>query len=266
MLTLFPPPPEKAEPAPARATRRLLYLPLAMLLAAGVLQLFAWRHSAIGHAAPNPWPAQFSAGLPVPPAPGVGSPKSTPAAKGPSRRELEKIRAAKTRTLESYVNSQFGVSLSYPRSYSLVEGPALSEDDNPLLYEAAADRKLLARIELPDNLYPRSDFLAAYLNLSVDPAGTPEGCRGPTGEGRSTMAKINSVAWHRVENSTTTDGTRTAWREYSVYSSALCYRAELGVVTVNDGSIPEVNQERVFARLEAVLRSIELTTPASGVH
>jgi hypothetical protein len=267
MLTLFPTPAtESPKPEPNPVPRRLQYFPVAMLVAAAVLELVAWHRSALGHAVADPLPAKFSPGLPAPlPNPAAApQPALPPEAKPLSRRELEKIHAAKARMLETYTNPQYGISLSYPRTYSLAEAEAITDDPNPLLQQRAdgsPSQQLVVRIELPDNLYPRTDFLAGYLSLSVNPALTADQCGQAIGseeEGQRSSTDINGVSWQRLQSWGTIDGTRTAWREYSAYPSAICYEVELGVVTVNDGTLTPVNEERVFNRLETVLRTLKI--------
>lgn len=268
MLTLFPTPvTESPKQEPNPTPRRLQYLPIAMLVTAGILELAARHHSAVGHAAPNPLPAKFSAGLPAPPAgpAAAQAAKPVPAVpKVPTRHEIEKARAAKARALETYSSPQFGISLSYPRTYALTEAEAIADDPNPLLQQStdgSPAQQLLARIELPDNLYPRTDFLAGYVNLSVNPALTREQCAQAPGSADASERRtleINGLTWTHVQSSGTIDATSMTWREYRAFSGSTCYEVELGVVTVNDGTITPVNQDRVFLRLENVLRTLKI--------
>jgi hypothetical protein len=266
MLTLFPTPslePKKTQPHPI--PRRLQFLPLGMLAIAAMLQLAAWHRNNVSHAAPTPSRVKLSA---VPPSPPIHPLSKVPQPSAAElAREAQKAREAKTRSLQLYTNPDYAISLSYPRSYILKESSELADEDNTLLQQrtdGSPNQKLLARIELPDNLYPRTDFLAAYLSLSVNPKLTAEQCAQSIGveeEATAITQQIDGIAFRGLQTASDAGGTHNSLREYSAFSSGACYELELGVVTLNDGSIARVSQDRVFHRLEAILRTIKITDP-----
>lgn len=266
MLTLFPTPTnEPRKPVPHPIPRRLQLLPLCMLALAALLQLAAWHRNNVSHAATSSPSAKPSAARPNPP---IQTPSVAPQ---PSAAELaqeaQKAHEAKTRSLQLYADPDYGLSLSYPRSYLLKESSEIADDPNPLLQQrtdGSPSQQLLARIELPDNLYPRTDFLAGYLNLSVNPSLTADQCAQSIGveeEGEAATLQIDGLSFRSLQTASDADGTHHSLREYSVYSGGVCYEIELGVVTLNDGTIAPVNQDRVFHRLDAILRTIKITHP-----
>jgi hypothetical protein len=251
------------QPKPTRKfSSGLVALPVSMLVVAAAVELAAWHQSATGRSARNTLPAQLSAGLPASPAPGLSSLPPALLPKTPSRSELAKARAAKARALETYTNEQFGISVSYPRSYSLLETAALEDHGSSVVEHATLPgEQVLARIELPDNLYPRTDFLAGYLSLSVNPTLSPGQCGQPGGllpEADLHPVNFAGISFKVRENAVALQGTRTAWREYATYSGSVCYEVELSVETLDDETAARVDPNRVFRRLENVLRTFKI--------
>lgn len=264
MLTLFPSPsaqPEKPEPHPA--PRRLQFLSFALIAIAAVFELLAWHRGTVGHAASlPPRPAELSASWSSPPAPlpAVGAQPSS----ADLAHEAQRAHQAKKRALQLYSNSEYAISFSYPRTYVFKEPGEVAEEANALLEQrtdGSSNQQLLARIELPDNLYPRTDFLAGYLSFSVNSTFTAEQCAQAADveeQGQTGTLLLDGLALRSFATSANAEGTHTSWREYAVSSGGICYEIELGVVTVNDGSITVVNEERVFHRLDAVLRTVKI--------
>jgi len=266
MLTLFPSQTTESEkPKPHPIPRRLQFLPLGMLAFAALLQLAAWHRNNLGHAAARPSPARLSPG-PIPPR--IQQALATPQLPAAElAQEAQKAHQAKTRPLQLYADPDYGLSLSYPRSYILRESTEIADDPNPLLQprtDGSPSQQLLARIELPDNLYPRTDFLAGYLNLIVNPSLAADQCAQSIGveeEGQPGTQLIDGIPFRSLQTSADADGTRHSLREYSAYSAGVCYEFELGVVTLNDGTIAPVNEDSVFHRLAAILRTVKITHP-----
>jgi hypothetical protein len=267
MLTLFPSPsadPQKPEPHPI--PRRLQILPLAMLAIAALLELFAWHRSNVGHAtATPPLPANLSASTSSHSAPPLAEDSRLSSAD--LAHESQKAHQAKNRAFQLYTNPSYAITFSYLRSYAFKGPSEVAEEAHALLQQrtdGSASQQLLARIELPDNLYPRTDFLAGYLSLSVNSALTADQCAQAIGveeEGEAGTLLIDGIAFHSLQTSAAAEGTHTSWREYAALSGGVCYEIELGVVTVNDGSITVVNEDRVFHRLDTILRTVKITNP-----
>jgi hypothetical protein len=266
MLTLFPSPssePEQPEPHPI--PRRLQILPLGMLTIAALLELFAWQRSNVGHAAATPpriAKLPVSSAYPAPPLAEDFRPSSADLV-----HQAQKAHHAKNRAFQLYANPTYAISFSYPRSDAFKGPSEVAEEANALLQQrtdGSPNQQLLARIELPDNLYPRTDFLAGYLSLSVNPTLTMDQCAQATGVaegGEAGTMLIDGIAFRSLQTSAAAEGTHTSWREYAAFSGGVCYEVELGVVTVNDGSITAVNEDRVFHRLDAILGTVKITNP-----
>ncbi|HET8921601.1 MAG TPA: hypothetical protein VFN26_01245 [Candidatus Acidoferrum sp.] len=267
MLTLFPSPaPEPPKPEPNPIPRRLQLLPVAMLTIAVLLNFFAWHRNNVSHADPAaPVSADQSANMPSHPGPARVEDSRPSSAE--QAHESQKVRQAKNRAFQLYTSPDYGITFSYPRSYAFKGPSEVAEEANALLQQrtdGSPDQQLLVRIELPDNVYPRTDFLAGYFSLSVNPALTAAQCSQAIGaeeEDEADTLLIDGIAFHSLQTAAGADGTHTSWREYAGSSGGVCYEIELGVVTVNDGSITPVNEERVFHRLDAILRTIKIANP-----
>jgi len=262
MLTVFPTPQEPPKkPEPHSIPRRLQFLPIGMLAVAALLELAAWHRNSVSHAAAHPSPTRPAAQpQPTPSRSTTPHPSAVELA-----REAQKAHELKTRSLQLYTNPNYSISLSYPHSFVLKESGDLADEDNPLLHQrtdGSPNQQLLARIELPDNLYPRTDFLAGYLSLSVNSTLTAEQCAQSIGveeEGDPGTSLINDTLFRSLRTASDADGTHNSLREYSAFAGGVCYEVELGVVTLNDGSITPVNHDRVFNRLDSILRTIRIT-------
>jgi len=69
-------------------------------------------------------------------------------------------------TTATYVNGNYGVSLTYPRKYSLQ--PADKQTEAPIQTSFAKPGAVeIASLDMPDGLYPETDFSSALLNVSV---------------------------------------------------------------------------------------------------
>src|SRR5258708_1569818 len=75
----------------------------------------------------------------------------------------------------TYVNATYGVSFSYPRKYSLQAGDKKSSMpvQASFLKPGAIE---VASVDMPDDLYPDTDFSSALLNVSVNPSLTADEC------------------------------------------------------------------------------------------
>jgi hypothetical protein len=235
-----------------------------MFAIAVLLQLLAWHRSHVSRAALTPAPAaKLSASAPSHPA-APPAPDSHPTS-AELARESHKVHQAKSRAFQLYANPDYAISFSYPRTYAFKTPAEIAEEANSLLQQrsdGSPNQQLLARIELPDNLYPRTDFLAGYLSLSVNPTLTADQCAQSIGveeEGEPGTLLLDGITFRSLHSSAAAEGTHSSWREYAAFSGAVCYEIELGVLTVNDGSIAAVNEDRVFHRLDAILRTVKLT-------
>ena len=174
----------------------------------------------------------------------------------------------------SYVNREYGLSFSFPRSYRLKTGKAV-QSASDLTGPAQMNfvhpgGVMLAAVEMPGNSYPGTDFKSGLVNVSVNPGMTSDSCAqfAPPEPGLGPEAspvkiedvKIGAIAFHEVENSSDTMKQPDA-RFYHAFNSGACYEFALGIATDGDVNVEEitsVDREQVFGKLEKILATVKL--------
>ena len=207
--------------------------------------------------------------------PAVTVPDTVPAPVAvPVKAKTKKHRAA---TL-SYVNPEYGISLSFPRNYQLKTGKemqAASETAETAQMDFVHPGGVtLADVKLPDNSYPGTDFKSGFLNVSVNPGMTSEDCTqfafpdapaGPsqakTAPVKTSKVKIGGIEFDQVESSEAAAMKPTNAKYYHVFSNGACYEFALGIGTESDGNVEgttPVDREQVFGKLEKILATVKL--------
>jgi hypothetical protein len=213
------------------------------------------------------------------------------------------VKKVKRSSTVSYVNRTYGVSLRYPRKFSLKTG-----DDAQLDWPTSGPVQMdfvqpggvtVAAIELPPNSYPGTDLLSAFLTMSVHrhlsaseceqfafpkPGSEPKltennpgeiksaevkpGDLKPVSEVSSAKVKVGELEYNQIE-----DGMKDSdARYYHFFQDGACYEFVLGMAKTATGTIEElatVNSEDVFQKLEKVLATVKIKgravpTEASG--
>jgi hypothetical protein len=211
---------------------------------------------------------------PIQPAAPVSAPAvNTPATSPVPVQAKAKTRKRRAATL-SYVNREYGLSFSFPRSYRLKTGNAVQSASGTT---APAQMNfvhpggvVLAAVEMPGNSYPGTDFKSGLVNVSVNPGMTSETCAQfalpePVMGSEASPVKIEDVqigaiAFHELENSSAMMKQPDA-RFYHVFNSGACYEFALGIGTDGDVNVEEitpVDREQVFGTLEKILATVKL--------
>jgi hypothetical protein len=203
---------------------------------------------------------------PAPVAPGT---VQAPAVVNAKAKPAKKRRAA---TL-SYVNTRYGVSFNFPRTYKLKTGRDLEVTSGvlePSTNFVFPGGETLAALQLAANSYPGTDFRSALVSLSVNPNLTAETCsqfaypQSGAESAASTPAKVEQVKvgkleFQEVENNG--PATMNPAKYYHAFSNGMCYEFALGIgIDENHGAeeITPVDRTAVFAKLETILASVKL--------
>jgi hypothetical protein len=225
---------------------------------------------------------------PMQPTPKASVPAPAVPVPPPPTPVVAKTRKHRAATL-SYVNKEYGLSFTFPRSYQLkskLETPVEAEVENktgsgtqvvsqstePLQMNFVHSGGVaLAAVEMPGNSYPGTDFKSAGVNVSVNPGMTAEACAQfalpePTTADGSTPVKIEpvkfgAIEFHEVENSGTTTKQGNA-KYYHAFNNGACYEFALGVAADAAGNgnvekITPVDRDMVFAKLEKILATVK---------
>jgi hypothetical protein len=240
---------------------------------------------------PKPESSTNQSVMTTPPAvtpPSVPAPVLQAAAKPVRKKIVHKV----TPTV-AYADKTSGVSFQYPRKYSLKTGDAadqlVSSDPVPMDFVQPGG-VAVAAVMLPESAYPKSDFAAAFFNVSVNKALTAEQCGefsetkpaapadpaapAQTAAPAETAAPVTAqpaklmIGDMELQSSETlaSQGTgEEAAKYYHVFENGACYEFALKVTTTsieNQNGATHVDREKVFQRLEKILATVKITAPA----
>jgi hypothetical protein len=181
--------------------------------------------------------------------------------------------------LSTYNNPQEGISLRYPRNYSLEEGD-VEEHSFFLKRQEDLDSEqpgatLVATILIPEDGYPNTTFEHGSLQVVVNEGGTEKSCRDTSLAGSSTVAakptKVQGTVFWWSEEQSETAGTKIWERAYARYSQGTCYEFLLTVAAEQapdpDGFKKPADTGKIMKQLEKIVGSAQIfaksSTPAT---
>jgi len=231
-----------------------LYLPAicAAILMGGVLFL------AVSFSRKSQNTAKISAPMP----PVVSAPARTAAlvAETPKKKAVKKHRPANA----TYVNSAYGVSFSFPRKYSLQSGDKLAAASLPTSFLKPGAVQVAA-VDMPDDLYPETDFSSAVLNVSVNQNMTSEECMQfvvskDAGDVKPTIAKLGANQYSVFEQINGEGDKKSDLKYFHLFKNNACYEFALGVDTTvtPDSDLAQVDRGKVFQQLEKILTTARI--------
>src|SRR3954467_12828355 len=110
----------------------------------------------------------------APVAPTVQSPAPSTAAAVVPEKPKKTVKKHRP-TTATYVNGNYGVALTYPRKYNLQSGD--KQKETPIQTSFAKPGAVeIASLDMPDGLYPETDFSSALLNVSVHQGLSEDEC------------------------------------------------------------------------------------------
>jgi hypothetical protein len=179
---------------------------------------------------------------------------------------------AREAPLSIYHNPEAGISIRYPRNYSLEEGD-VQERSFFLKRQEDLDGErpgatLIATVQIPEDGYPNTTFEHGSLQLIVNEGGTERACRETRlvdsgGNGPRTTA-IQGIVFRWNERESETAGTAIVERAYAGYSQATCYEFLLTVAAEEapdpDGFRKPADINKIMKHLEKVVGSLQIFT------
>jgi hypothetical protein len=192
-------------------------------------------------------------------------------------------------TTATYVNGIYGVSLTYPRKYSLQ--PADKQKEMPVQTSFAKPGAVqVASLDMPDGLYPETDFSSALLNVSVNQGMTEEQCgqfATPSNDAdtaksatsdqpaaeplKPTTIKLGANQFSEVEQMSGSGELQSDLKYFHLYKNGACYEFALDVETSRkaDEDLAQVDRGKVFHQLEKILttariKDVDLTGTEDG--
>jgi len=172
----------------------------------------------------------------------------------------------------------YGVSFDFPKSYDMREGE-LPDMDRGLGYLGKIPMEFappggvrLVTIEVPRTAHPGTDFVNAFLAVSVLPNISESQCSAfspATEEGDQLLIKrIDGITFHgRWETSA------ASMHQYSGtylhgFAEESCYEIGYGIVTAGYGAmdgVKKVNNQAVLQKLERIIDTMTINAPTGNV-
>jgi hypothetical protein len=213
----------------------------------------------------------------APVAPAMQSP--TPATASAVAPESPKKAVKKHRpTTATYVNGNYGVALTYPRKYSLQS--ADKQKEAPVQTSFAKPGAVeIASLDMPDGLYPDTDFSSALLNVSVHQGLNEEECgqfaqqsndavksteADPSSKSADSLKpsaiKLGANQFTEVEQMSASEGKQSDLKYFHLFKNGACYEFALDVETSRktDEDLAQVDRSKIFKQLEKILTTARI--------
>jgi hypothetical protein len=178
----------------------------------------------------------------------------------PKKKAAKKSRSANA----TYVNTTYGVSFSYPRKYSLQSGDKLAAAPLPISFLKSGAVQVAA-VDMPDDLYPETDFSSALLNVSVDQNMTSDECMQfvpaskDAGEVKPTIAKLGANEYSVFEQINGEGDKKSDLKYFHLFKNNACYEFALAVDTnQKPEDMAQVDRGKVFHQLEKILTTARI--------
>ena len=212
--------------------------------------------------------------------PATSAAPSTSAAPVVAKKLVKKQRPANA----TYVNATYGVSFSYPRKYSLEAGSKKSSMPVPASFLKPGAIEV-ASVDMPDDLYPDTDFSSALLNLSVNPGLTADECAQfvPSSNdadaakpasaklGVNEFAEVEQMHGGQISGEQVNGATNSQsdLKFFHVFKNGACYEFALDVETSRkaDVDLAQADHGKIFQQLEKILATARIKDVAlAGVE
>jgi hypothetical protein len=189
------------------------------------------------------------------------APSTSVAAPVVAKKVVKKQRPANA----TYVNATYGVSFSYPRKYSLRAGDKKSSlpVQGSFLKPGAIE---IASVDMPDDLYPDTDFSSALLNVSVNPGMTAEECgqfvphSKDSETAKPATVKLGTNEFTELEQMNGETNSQSDLKYFHLFKNGSCYEFALDVVTSRkaDEDLAQADRGKVFQQLEKILATARI--------
>jgi hypothetical protein len=213
----------------------------------------------------------------APVAPAMQSP--TPATASAVAPESPKKAVKKHRpTTATYVNGNYGVALTYPRKYSLQS--ADKQKEAPVQTSFAKPGAVeIASLDMPDGLYPDTDFSSALLNISVHQGLNEEECgqfaaqsndavksteadpfTKPADSVKPAAIQLGTNQFTEIEQMSRSGDRQSDLKYFHLFKNGACYEFALDVETSRktDEDLAQVDRSKIFKQLEKILTTARI--------
>lgn len=212
------------------------------------------------------------------PAPTISEPVAATAVPKPVKK------TSRQHSFATYKNADYGISFRYPKNYKLVKddkADAGSAGLGPVeMNFIQPGGTTLAAVQLPDGMFPGTNFASAFFRVAVNPKLTAKECEqfafenakntaiaddtehsSPT---EPTKVKMGAAEYTEVESAGEESTKQADAKYYHVLQNGACYEFALGMAT-KDGKadVKPVDSTAVFHKLNWMLSTVKIT--AAGV-
>jgi len=185
-------------------------------------------------------------------------------------------REQKHETSRHFDDEVYGVSFDFPKNYDLREGD-LPDMDRGLGYLGKIPMEFstpggvrLATIEVPRGAHPGTDFVNAFLTVSVLPNVTEAQCAefaSAESDGTPWLARrIDGIEFHGRKETAAASMHQYSGTYLHGYAEESCYEIGYGIATAGYGAmdgIKKVNNQATLQKLERILDNININAPTA---
>ena len=184
-------------------------------------------------------------------------------------------------TTATYVNGVYGLSLTYPRKFSLQSADKLK--NAPVEYGFAKPGAAeIASLDIPDGLFSGTDFSSALLNVSVKQDMTADECgqfaqlssnaatdksadtdtsaKPAADPAKPSTIKVGANEFSEIEQMTGSDERQSDTKYFHLFKNGACYEFALDVETSRKANedLAQVDRNKIFKQLEKVLATARI--------
>lgn len=214
----------------------------------------------------------------APVAPTVQSPAPSTAAAVVPEKPKKTVKKHRP-TTATYVNGNYGVALTYPRKYNLQAGDKQKVPVQTSFAKPGAVE--IASLDMPDGLYPETDFSSALLNVSVHQGLSEDECgqfaaqsneaamTKTTEADQSTKSgdsskpsaiKLGANQFTGIEQMSGVGDRQSDLKYFHLFKNSACYEFALDVETSRkpDEDLAQVDRSKIFKQLEKILSTARI--------
>jgi hypothetical protein len=180
-------------------------------------------------------------------------------------------------TTATYVNGNYGVALTYPRKYNLQS--ADKQKEAPIQTSFAKPGAVeIAFLDMPDGLYPDTDFSSALLNVSVHQGLNEDECgqfatptdaavTAKTAEtdqsidsSKPATIKLGANQFTEIEQMSGSGDHQSDLKYFHLFKNGACYEFALDVETSRktDEDLAQVDRSKIFKQVEKILTTARI--------
>ncbi len=181
-------------------------------------------------------------------------------------------------TTATYVNGNYGVAFTYPRKYSLQSADKLKEAPVQTSF-AKPGAVEIASLDMPDGLYPETDFSSALLNVSVHQGLNEDECgqfatqstdavkpteadpsTKPADSPKPSAIKLGANEFSEIEQMSGSGDHQSDLKYFHLFKNGACYEFALDVETSRktDEDLAQVDRSKIFKQLEKILTTARI--------